>query len=209
MEEAGAERPLRVPVRLAGMLKSCQTKMSKPKKPGDLPQPWAILAIDDGENEIEALAFSKTFAKYKDWLPDEVERPVLVCGELSHRIGRESRVEEDEIQFVVREAYPLETGISVFSKAIVFPVHCGPDAPEYVKRIAKLAARFPGTLPARLEVAYPDGRIAELSLPGGVSPSSDFFSALTMEIKSAPYRLETSSVIFAEPPPDRQWGKRR
>ena len=206
MEEVGAQRPLRVAVRLAGMLKSCQVRMSKPKKEGELPQPWAILVLDDSEGEMEALAFAKTFAKYKTWLPEEVDRPVLLCGELAHRTNRDTKVEEDGIQFVVREAYPLEQGISTFAKSLVVSMRY--DDPKITERagiIKDLGRRFPGTLPVNIELAYPDGRKVLIDLKDGVSATGDFFAALDGVVAKEHYRLEVRPDIFAEPPERKPW----
>ena len=191
------------------MLKSCQVRMSKPKKEGELPQPWAILVLDDSENEMEALAFAKTFAKYKDWLPESVDRPVLLCGELAHRTNRDTRAEEDGIQFVVREAYPLEDGIGTFSKALVVSLrYDDPRLSERASRLNELVSRHPGKLPVKIVLSYADGHNVTIDMAGGVSATGEFFTALGGVVAKEQYSIETRPDIFAEPPERKPWERK-
>ena len=207
MEEVGADRPLRVAVRLGGMLKACTVRMSKPKKEGDVPQPWAILVLDDGENEMEALAFAKTFAKYKEWLPEAVDQPVLLCGELAHRTNRETRAEEPDIQFVVREAYPLATGLKKFSTALhVSMRYADPALMERTTALKSLAAAHPGPVKVVLDLSWPNGVVTEIdSAIEGVELTEEFLMELTRMQKGDPYRLKAIKEIFLEPPEPRRW----
>jgi len=210
MDEIGADRSIRVAVRLGGMLKACTVRMSKPKKEGDLPQPWAILVIDDGEGEMEALAFAKTFAKYREWLPQCVDQPVLLCGELSHRTNRETRAEEPDIQFVVREAYPLSAGLKKFSTALhVTMRYSDPAIIERTNELKGLVASHPGKVKVILDLSWPSGAVAEVDsgMPG-VELTDEFLIALGRFQKGEPYRLETVKEIFLEPPEPRRWEKR-
>ncbi len=225
MEEVGAPRPLRVPVRLAGMLKSCQVRMGKPKpkrehgkdvKDADgnvvmlPPEPWAILTLDAGEEgETEALCFAKTYAKYKDWLSEEVDRPVLVCGELSHRVDRDTRVEIDELQFIAREVYPLEEGINAFSTAVVVAMRYeDPCLAERAAQLKDLGTRFPGALALKLELSYADGHQVLVDLKHGIAPCDEFFVALGKIVSREHYRLEVKKAIFAEPPERKPWERK-
>ena len=210
MEEVGADRPLRVAVRLGGMLKACTVRMSKPKKEGDVPQPWAILVIDDGESEMEALAFAKTYAKYKDWLPETVDQPVLLCGELAHRTNRDTRAEEPDIQFVVREAYPLATGLKKFSSALHVSMRYTDAALlERVAALKALVATHPGTVKVLLDLVWPNGTTTEVdSGLQGVELTDEFLTALGRLQKGDPYRLKTIKDIFLEPPEPKKWERR-
>ena len=210
MEEIGADRPLRVGVRLAGMLKTCTVRMSKPKKEGDLPQPWAILVLDDGENEMEALAFAKTYAKYKDWLPESVDQPVLVCGELSHRTNRETRAEEPEIQFIAREIYPLVEGLGKFSTALHISLrHADPALMERATALRALADAHPGRVKVAFDFAWADGTTAEVDSGfAGVTLDAEFLASLARLQKADGYRLSTVKEIFLEPPEPRRWERR-
>ncbi|MCQ2392295.1 MAG: DNA polymerase III subunit alpha, partial [Kiritimatiellae bacterium] len=209
MEEVNSPRPLRVPVRLAGMLKSCQVRMSKPKKEGDLPQPWAIVTIDDSEVVMDAFIFAKTYAKYKDWLPNEVDKPVLLCGELSHRTDRDTHAEVDGIQLIVREVYPLARGIDVFSHALVVQLRYeDPKLGVRAQRLKDLTARYPGLLTLKIDLAYADGHHVAVDLKGGVQASDEFFGELAKVVAKEHYHLDCKSDIFAEPPEQKPWERK-
>ena len=202
MEEVNSPKPLRVPVRLGGLLKSCQVRMSKPKKPNEEPKPWAILMIDDSRSEMEALAFAKTYAKMADWLPDAVETPVLICGELMHRTNRETQAEEAGLQFFVREAYALSEGICRFANSLYVDfVYEDPKLEEKMKAIATLAAGNPGSIPMHVNLSYANGTRVKLELDGGVNPTADFLGAIGKVAIKDKWGMDAKSDIFAEPPP--------
>jgi DNA polymerase-3 subunit alpha len=202
MEEVHAQRQVRVPVRLGGLLKSCQVRMSKPKKAGDEPQPWAILTLDDSCEEMEALAFAKTYAKMSDWMPQAVETPVLVCGELMHRTNRDTKAEEEGIQFMVREAYRLDDGIATFATGLYATfVYEDPKLLEKTKAVADLAASWPGALPVRLNLCYANGTQVKIELEGGVNPTAEFFSAFGRLLPKDSWGLDVKNDVFAEPQP--------
>ena len=202
MEEVRADRQVKVPVRLGGLLKSCQVRMSKPKGPNDEPKPWAILVIDDSRNEMEALAFAKTYAKMRDWMPDAVETPVLICGELVHRTNRDTRAEEEGLQFLVREAYRLSDGIATFANALhVDLVYEDPRLKEKLAEVSKLAAAYPGELPLHVRLTYADDSEVTVGIGEGVAPSEEFLSALGKLLAKEKWGLDVKPDIFAEPPP--------
>ena len=236
MEEVNAERPLRVPVRLAGMLKACTVRMSKPKPKREKgrevkdafgnvvmlpPEPWAILLLDDGgEAEMEALAFAKTYAKLKEvnhetgqeefWLPGAVDQPVLVCGELSHRTDRDTHEETPEIQFVAREVYRLSDGLRKFSKALhVSMSYEDPDLMKKGAALKELAERWPGGVKVVVDLERADGTKVEIdSGVRGVDLSAEFLLALNRLQKTAPYHLETVREIFLQEEEKRPWERR-
>ena len=226
MEEVHAERPLRVQVRLAGMLKACTVRMGKPKpkreKGKDVkdafgnivmlpPEPWAILLLDDGgDKEQEALCFAKTYAKYKDWLPAEVDQPVLVCGELSHRTDRDTKEETPEIQFIAREVYRLSDGLNRFSEALhVSMSYEDPDLMKKGAALKALAAQWPGKVKIVIDLAWASGAKAEIdSGVEGVALTPEFLTALNKLQKTDPYSLKTIKDIFLEPPEPRPWERR-
>ena len=116
---------------------------------------------------------------------------------------------EDGIQFVVREAYPLEQGINTFAKARVVSLrYDDPNIAERAAHVKELAARFPGGLPMKIELSYPDGRQVMIDLPGGVSVTGEFLAALGTTVTREHYRLETRPDIFAEPTERKPWEKR-
>ena len=208
MEEVHSERQVRVPARLGGLLKSCQVRMSKPKGPEGEPKPWAILQIDDSHDEMEALAFAANYEKMKDWMPGAVETPVLLCGELMHRTDRATHAEEEGIQFLIREAYPLSDGIATFSNYLHVDLHYeDPRLPDMVKSIADLAASNPGGLPLRLNLNYTDGTVVAVELEAGVLPSERFLSELGKLVGGHPWGLDVKPDIFAAPQPQKRWGR--
>ena len=227
MLEVNAERPLRQPVRLAGMLKACTVRMGKPKpkreKGKDVkdafgnvvmlpPEPWAVLLLDDGgDTEMEALCFAKTFAKYKEWLPGEGDQPVLVCGELSHRTDRDTHEETPEIQFIAREVYRLSDGLRRFSQALHVTMNY--DDPDLLKKGAALkglAATWPGKVKVVIDLVWANGARAEIeSGVEGVELTPEFLTALNRLQKNEPYALATVKDIFLEPPEPKPWERRR
>ena len=199
MEEVHAERQVKVPVRLGGLLKSCQVRMTKPKNANEEPKPWAILTIDDSHNEMEALAFAKTYEKMRDWMPEAVETPVLVCGELVHRTNRDTRAEEEGLQFLVREAYRLSDGIATFARALhVDLVYEDPKLEEKMTAVGALATAHPGGLPLCFRLAYANGAIVTVELEGGVSPTDEFLAALGKALIKDGWGLDVKADIFAE-----------
>ena len=205
MEEVRAERQVKVPVRLGGLLKSCQVRMSKPKGPNGEPKPWAILEIDDSRDVMEALAFAATYDKMKDWMPGAVETPVLICGELVHRTNRDTREEEEGIQFLVREAYPLAEGIATFSTCLHVDLRYeDPALAEKVKAAREAAAGNPGSLPIRINVKYPTGAVVSVDLGGGVRPTEALLAELGKIAAKDDWGVDVRSEIFAEPP-EKRW----
>ena len=205
--EIGAERPLRLPVRLAGMLKSCQVRLGKPdpKHPDKPPGQWAILSIDDGEKETEALAFSKTYETVKDWLSGSVDRPILACGDLQHRTNRDTRQEEDALQFVLREIYPLEDAISKFGTALEIKLdYTRPDALEKAKEIAGAMAASPGKLKWRLSLKCADGARLAAEAEDGIAPTEEMFLALEKCVPAKDYRLAVTKEVYLQPQ-ERKW----
>ncbi len=206
MKEARADRQVRVPVRLGGLLKSCQVRMSKPKGPSGEPKPWGILQIDDSHDEMEVLAFAASFEKVKDWIPGAVDTPVLVCGDLVHRTDRSTREEEDGLQFLMREAYPLSDGIVTFANFLHVDLpYDDPAVADRVKAFADLASSSPGCLPMRLNLAYADGTVVAIELEGGVTPSERFLSELGKLASGCRWGIDAKPDILAAPPPKRRW----
>ena len=134
---AAATGKNKVPARIVCMLSSCAIRVPKPDpdKPDKNLNPWALLKIDDGSAAMEAFAFSRTFEKC-NWLPQMVDKPLLVCGEFSRRTSQGAKPGEGELQFIVRECYPLEKG-------------AGQVFIEEPLAVSKRSARSPTRTPAR------------------------------------------------------------
>ncbi len=230
MAEVNAERQLRVPVRLAGMLKACTVRMGKPKPKREHgkdvkdafgnpvmepPQPWAILLLDDGgDKEQEALCFAKTYAKMKEgeeyWLPGAVDTPVLVCGELSHRTDRDTHEETPEIQFIAREVYRLADGLGKFSKALHVPMsYEDPNLQARGAKLKEMAAKWPGKVKVLIDLTWASGAHAEIDIGvAGVSLTDEFLTELNKLQKTDSYSLETIKDIFLEQEERRPWERR-
>ena len=207
MQEVHAERQVKVPVRLGGLLKSCQVRMSKPKGPAGEPKAWAILVIDDSQNEMEVLAFTAAYDKMKAWLPDAVETPVLICGELVHRTNRDTRQEEDGIQFLAREAYRLMDGISMFSTCIHVDFrYDDPRLADKLKGLKGIAATSPGALPVRIRLKYPDESVVTVELEGGVHPSESLLAEIGKIAAEDEWGIDAKPEIFAAPQ-EKRWPK--
>ena len=153
---------------------------------------------------MEALAFAKTYEKMRDWMPEAVETPLLVCGELVHRTNRDTRAEEEGLQFLVREAYRLSDGIIAFARALhVDFVYEDPKLAEKIKAVSALAAAHPGRLPVHLKLAYANGAVVTVALAGGVDPADEFLAALGKAAAKDGWGLDVKPEIFAERVGDR------
>ncbi len=195
------------PIRLGGMLKSCQVRMPKPdpSNPKKSLKPWAILVVDDGENETECLAFGNTFEKYP-WLRDAEDTPVLLCGEIAHRRNRDTREEEESVQFLLREAYPLAEGTRRFAKGLHVRLSLSdPRINDRAKAVRTLAQRFPGGLKLIFDVACPGARRVVIdSGVAGLEPTSEFFAGLEKYVRPADYSIAAVGECFLEQP-ERPW----
>ena len=141
-------------------------------------------------------------SKMADWLPNAVETPVLICGELMHRTNRETKAEEEGLQFFVREAYPLTEGIKRFAVGLhVDFVYEDPKLEEKMKKTASLAAANPGELPMHINLSYANGANVKLELAGGVNPTAEFLASIGKVAIKDKWGLDAKSDIFAEPVP--------
>jgi DNA polymerase-3 subunit alpha len=194
-------------IRLGGMLKSCQVRMPRPdpSNPKKILKPWAILVVDDGENETECLAFGNTYEKYP-WLNAAEDTPVLLCGEIVHRRNRDTRQEEEGVQFLLREAYPLAEGTRRFATGLHVRLSTlDAKLMERAKAIRALACRFPGALKLVFNLVCEHGRRVSFdSGLVGVEPAAELFTGLEKLVRPADYSLAAVQECFLEPP-DRPW----
>ena len=198
------------PIRLGGMLKSCQVRIPRPdpSNPKRNLKPWAILVVDDGENETECLVFGNTFEKYP-WLQNSIDSPVLLCGEIVHRRNRETKEEEEGVQFLMREAYPLAEGTRRFATGIHVKVSLS-DAKlvDHAKAIRSLAAAHPGGLKLVFDVVCAGGHhVGVDSGMAGVEPTAEFLAALEKMVRPADYHLDARDECFLEEQ-ERPWERR-
>jgi DNA polymerase-3 subunit alpha len=209
MHEVHADRQVKVPVRLGGLLKSCQVRMSKPKGLGGEPKPWAILEIDDSHAVMEALAFAASYESMRGWMPSAVGAPVLLCGELVHRTNRDTREEEEGIQFLVREAYGLADGIATFSNCLYVCLrYDDPDVADKLQKVRAAVEANPGSLPVHVRLGYKDGTTVTVALEGGARPTEAMLSEIGKIAEKEEWGLDVKPDIFAAPPANR-WAKPR
>ena len=206
---AAATGKNKVPARIVCMLSSCAIRVPKPDpdKPDKNLNPWALLKIDDGSAAMEAFAFSRTFEKC-NWLPQMVDKPMLVCGEFSRRTSQGAKPGEGELQFIVRECYPLEKGAAAFSRLLSLRLPPGrEEARKALEALGALADAHPGTLPVRARLLY-KGNDVEIDLPGRVTPDAAFLAELD-RLGLSGIALDVKKDIFLEAPREHGGGYRK
>ena len=134
-----------------------------------------------------------------------------MCGELSHRTDRDTKEETPEIQFIVREAYPLVDGISKFATGLCLSARYeDPNLLARAEAIKNLAAAHPGNVKVSFELTWANGRKAEIdSGIGGVKPTPEFLAELERIQKGDESRLTTVKDIFLQPPEPKRWERRQ
>lgn len=202
-------------VRVVGMLSSISVRTPKPdpNKPKKNLDPWAMLHVDDGTDEVDVYAFAKTYEKIRDWIANEIDQPILLCGEVSHRMIRSDNLnkppEEGEAQFIVREVYPLVQGIAEFAEAVVVTLKRDDETLQTkVTALASIMKVYPGSLKLRLEFEWPDGHKVLVDAGRDIAPEAEFFVALEKNISAAAYRLETIKKIFLQEHEHPRWERR-
>ncbi len=200
-------------VRIGGMLSACRVMIPKPdpNNPKKNLNPWAVLKLDDGNGETEACAFSKTYETLKEWIGAAVDQPVLLCGEIAHKMMRDRSdptkpPEEGPVQMIVREAYPLADGAGLFSKALnVNLIYEASDLLKKVEALRDLALKFPGSIKLVVKLDFANGTVVEVdSGLTGISPSAEFFTKLD-KITGGAYSLDVTQDVYIQPMPERRW----
>ena len=176
----------RLDVRVVAMLSACSVKTPKPRPDGTVGQRWAILSLDDGDGQAEAMAYAKAWEKCSG-LESHVDRLVLVCGEISHRTTydkedvRKENPKLGDLSFQVKEAYPLEDALPMVSGGLVLKLRYDDlDLFDKMDRLRAAAQKNPGRLPMKIGLVYPDGTAVEIDLGplGCVAGTIDFLSEL-------------------------------
>ena len=197
-------------VRVVAMLGGCAVKTPKPRPDGSVGQKWAILSLDDGSGQADAMAYAKAWEKCSG-LEGCVDRLVMVCGEVSHRAvyDKEDSARENpklgEISFQVKEAYPLEEAMPMISKGVrVMMRYDDPALESKMIRLGEAARKMPGRLPIFVDIVYEDGTVVKVDLGplGRASCSIGFLSELA---KVAPqsdttYSPEDKTTLAAPEP---------
>lgn len=199
-------------VRAVGILESCSVKTPRPRPDGSIGQKWAILGLDDGSGRAEGAAFAKVWEKCNA-LETKIDSLVLVCGELSHKTtyAKDDAFHENpqvgDLNFTVKEAYPLEEAMPLLSKGLRLRLHY--EDPELKRKIVAIRAvldKNPGSLPALIELHYPNGRVMDIDLGPGfrVAVNLAFLSELDKVLPASEVSFHPDSRIYLEarePPP--------
>ena len=161
----------RAEVRVAAILDGCSIKAPKPRPDGSVGQKWAVLALDDGSGQADAMCYANAWARYGAALEGRTDQLLMVCGEVSHRVSydkedaKKLNPQVGELQFSVKEVYPLENALPLVSKgATVRLRYDDPGLGEKVRAIRDAAAGNPGATPIKADIAYPDGTVLKVDL---------------------------------------------
>jgi len=157
-------------VRAVAILDNCEVKTPRPRPDGSIGRKWAVLTLDDGKGRAECSAFSAVWEK-SSVLENRQDSLVLVCGEIAHRpvYAREDVSREHpgvgDLNFTVREAYPLEDALPLLSKGLRIRMRYeDPEIKKKVDAIRGSILRSPGRLPVLIELHYPNGRVLDVDL---------------------------------------------
>ena len=180
----------RLDVRVVAILAGCSVKTPKPRSDGSVGQKWAILALDDGNGQADAMAYAKAWETCSG-MEGCVDRLVMVCGEVYHRTvyDKEDLLKMNpsvgEISFQVKEAYPLEVALPLVSRGLSLKLrYDDPELDDKVRRLHSAAKKNPGKLPLKISLVYEDGTELEIDLgpEGRVACTIDFLSELAKVI---------------------------
>ena len=202
-------------VRLVGILSGCTVKLGKPRPDGTPGQKWAILSLDDGAS-LDAFCFAKAWETYHD-VETAVDKLVLLCGEVSHRVNYEKddklakkNPTLGDVNFTVREAYPLEIGLPLLSKGLRISMeYTDPEIKAKVNRIREAITKNPGSLPVIIELHYPSGKVVDVDLGKDyrVAASIAFLSELAKVVPQSETSFRPSDKVYLEPPKPKPWEK--
>jgi hypothetical protein len=221
-------------VRLVGLLSACSVRMPRPRPDGTPGQKWAILQLDDG-NSLDAFCFGKPWEEYNEKLrktdndgkpidgsgplETSVDRLVMLCGEVSHRInyGNDDKVEKKnpqigDLNFTVKEAYPLDVALGKLSNGMRIRLrHEDERMMERFRSIQQAISRSPGQLPVFLEIVYANGDTVEVDLGplARVSVTVSFLSELSKIVPQSDTAFCPSSKIYPDEDKRRQFGGAR
>lgn len=203
----------RLEVRVVAMLSGCSVKIPKPRPDGSVGQKWAILALDDGNGQADAMAYAKAWQKCSD-LEGRTDQLVLVCGDVSHRTvyEKEDAHRENpsvgEVSFQVREAYPLESAMPMVSKGLKVKMrYDDPELKSKMERLGEAARKNPGMLPVAVSFEYGDGTVVDVDLGplGRVACSIGFLSELAKVAPQSDTGFSPEDKTTLAPPEPKPW----
>lgn len=182
----------RIEVRVVAILESCSVKVPKPRPDGSVGQKWAILALDDGTGQADAMCYAKAWEKYGAAIEGKADQLVMVCGEITHRTNydkddlHKENPQVGDISFSVKEVYPLETSMPLVSKGVTLKLR--QDDPALTAKILQVrdaAQKNPGQFPIALNLLYPDGTLVKVDL-GPICRTSVNIGFLSLLAKAVP-----------------------
>ena len=157
---------------------------------------WAILGLDDGTGQADAMCYANPWKKFNQPDPSKpaliepcVDQLVLVCGEVTHRTNYDkddlvkANPQVGDISFSVKEVYPLEKALPLVSKGVKLRLRY--EDPDLLKKVEAAeesgsdAGRGDAPLQGRdgadggLRSPLPDGGEHRLPLPPRQGRSSE------------------------------------
>ncbi|MDD5707914.1 MAG: DNA polymerase III subunit alpha [Kiritimatiellae bacterium] len=176
--------------RIGGLAASVQRRIDKKTK-----DPWAVVALEDGDQRIEALVFSKCYAKYGAII--QADRPLLICGEVSRR--------DEQIRLLAEEIYPLEEAPRHFAAKVGLYVRANGRDQDVLIRLHDVIKSFPGKVPVTICLGQPSGQkvIIEAAPELAVEPAHDFVSAVERLLGGNSVRLSAREEVYVEAKPRR------
>lgn len=184
-------------IRVAGMAASVTRRISKQSK-----EPWAVIVLDDGETNIEALVFPKAFKKFEGaCIPDT---PVLICGSLSKK--------DEQPKIYAEEVYPLADAPRHFGEKAIAAIKVSDGlALKRIDGLRQLANAYPGTVPLLICLIYPDKRkiLVEPSQAHTIDPSPEFIAEAEALLGRNSMKFVAKRDIYKEPRPERRWSRDR
>ena len=211
----------RVEVRVVGTLESCSVKLPKPRPDGSVGEKWAILSVDDGTGQADAMCYAKPWKQFNQPNPSQpaiiepcVDQLVLICGEISHRTNYEKDDVHKEnptvgdISFSVKEVFPLESALPTIVKRVKVKLRY--DDPELATKLSKLgdiARKNPGKLPIVADLFYPDGTLVTVDLGPlcHVSVNISFLSELAKVVPQSDTEYHPEDSVQLAPPEPKPW----
>ena len=206
----------RLEVRTLAILESCSVKLPKPRPDGSVGEKWAILGLDDGTGQADAMCYANPWKKFNvdGKIENSVDKLVLVCGEVAHRTNYDKedvlkeRPQVGDISFSVKEVYPLEDVLPLFSKGLRIRLrHSDPKIMEKVEAIRSTVQKSPGETSVTLDLVYDNGTIAQIGLGKNNKVSIDLaaLSEIDKIIPQSDTTFSTEDQIYFAPREPKPW----
>ena len=139
----------------------------------------------------------------------------MLCGEVSHRINYEKddkmakrSPSVGDLNFTVREAYPLEDAMPMISDAMRIRLrYDDAEVESKASLIREAILRSPGRLPVILEMLCPGGKVVDVSLGSalGVAVTVGFLSELGKIVPQSDVSFRPSDKVYLAPREPKPW----